>query len=159
MINGLHLSLHSNCHHQITYCKLNLSTEYPQLYEHLVWDYNKANVEGIKTSTESANWELMFNNKNVHKHVSNFNQALMKIFPDFTSNKPVHLMIEGSPLMNDFVKSKIKWKTQLYKTYAKNVYKCHDYRRLQEATNLISQDYNMLKRIKRIIIKTIIIIA
>ena len=29
-------SLHSNCHHQITYCKLNLSIEYPPPYERLV---------------------------------------------------------------------------------------------------------------------------
>ena len=46
--NGVHPSLHSNCHHQITYCKLNLSIEYPPPYERLVWDYNRANVEGIK---------------------------------------------------------------------------------------------------------------
>ena len=70
---GVYPSLYSNGHHQITYCKLNLSIEYPPLCEHLVWDYNKANVEGIKESIESVNWEVMFNNKSVHKQVSIFN--------------------------------------------------------------------------------------
>ena len=41
--------------------------------------------------------------------------------------------------MNDFVKSRIKWKNQLYKIYTKNGYKCNDYLRLKEATVLISQ--------------------
>ena len=41
--------------------------------------------------------------------------------------------------MNDFVKSKIKWKNQLYKIYTKNVYKCNDYLRRKEATVSVSQ--------------------
>ena len=45
--SGVHPSLHSNCHHQITHCKLNLNIEYPPPYEHLVRDYNKTNVESI----------------------------------------------------------------------------------------------------------------
>ena len=45
--SGVHPSLHSDCNHQIIHCKLNLNIEYPPPYEHLVWDYNKANVESI----------------------------------------------------------------------------------------------------------------
>ena len=55
-------SLHSNCHHQITHCKLNFNIEYPPPYERLVWDYNKANIESIKISVESVNWKVMFIN-------------------------------------------------------------------------------------------------
>ena len=126
--------LHSNCHHQITYCKLNLNIEYLPPYERLVWDYNRANVEGIKKSTESVNWEVMFNNKSVHKQVSIFNEILMNIFSNFTPNKLVTFDDRDPPWMNDFVKSKIKWKNQLYKIYTKNGYKCNDFLRLKEAT-------------------------
>ena len=38
--------------------------------------------------------------------------------------------------MNNYVKRNIKWKSQLYNTYAKNEYKCNDYFQLQEATNV-----------------------
>ena len=41
--------------------------------------------------------------------------------------------------MNDFVKSKIKWKNQLYKIYTQNGYKYNDYLKLKEATVLVSQ--------------------
>ena len=41
--------------------------------------------------------------------------------------------------MNDFVKSRIKWKNQLYKICSKNGYKCNDYLRPKEAKVLVSQ--------------------
>ena len=117
--SGVHPSLHSNCHHQITYCKINLNIEYPPPYERLVWDYNRANVEGIKKSIESVNWEMMFNNKSVHKQVSIFNEILMNIFSNFTPNKFVTFDDRYPLWINDFVKSKIEWKNQLYKIYQK----------------------------------------
>ena len=125
--------LHSNCHHQITYCKVNLHIEYPPPYEHLVWDYNRANVEGIKKSIESVNWEVIFNNKSVHKQLSIFNEILMSIFSNFTPNKFVTFDDRYPPWINDFVKSKIEWKNQLYKIYSKYSYKYNDYLPLKEA--------------------------
>ena len=136
--SGVQPSLHSICHHQVTYCKLNLSIEYPLPYERLVWDYIRANIEGIKKSTEFVKLEVMFSNKSVHKQVSIFNDTMINIFSNFTPNKLV-IFNDRNPLwMNDFVKSKIKWKNQLYKIYTKNGYKCNDYLRLKEATVLVS---------------------
>ena len=129
--SGVHPSSHSNCHHQITYFKLNISIEYPPPYEHLVWDYNRANVEGIKKSIESVNWELMFSNRSVHKQVSIFNETLLNIFSNFNLNKLVTFDERNPDCMNDFIKSKIKWKNQLWKIYTKNGYKCNDHLRLK----------------------------
>ena len=41
--------------------------------------------------------------------------------------------------MNDFVKTKIRFKTQLYNTYVKNGYKDNDHNMLQEAINEFSK--------------------
>ena len=41
--------------------------------------------------------------------------------------------------MTDFVKGKIKWKNQFYKTHTKSGYKCDNCLQFQEATNLKSQ--------------------
>ena len=41
--------------------------------------------------------------------------------------------------MNDFVKTEIKFKNQLYNTYIKNGYKDNDYNILQEAINEVSK--------------------
>ena len=90
---GTHSSLNSKCHHQITHCKLNLIIEYPPPYELLVWDYKKANIENIKKSLESVNWETLFGNKSVNTQVCIFNETIMNIFSNFVPSKLLHLMI------------------------------------------------------------------
>ena len=49
----------------------------------------------------------MFHKKSAHKQISIFNEILMNIFSNFTSNKLVTFDERDSP-WNDFVKSKIK---------------------------------------------------
>ena len=48
--SGVQLTLHENCHHQITYCKLNLKIEHPSSYEPLVWDFKRADLNTITTA-------------------------------------------------------------------------------------------------------------
>ena len=69
---------------------------------------NKANVECIKKSIESVNWELIFSDKSVDKQVSIFSETLVNIFSNFTPDKLVTFDDRNCPWMNDFVKSKIK---------------------------------------------------
>ena len=42
--SGVHLSLHSNCHHQVIYAKFNLKVHYPLSYEREVWHYKEADT-------------------------------------------------------------------------------------------------------------------
>ena len=46
--SGTHPSLQANCHHQITYHKLNLKIEYPRPYQRLVWNFKKAIITSIR---------------------------------------------------------------------------------------------------------------
>ena len=48
--NGVHPSLHINCHRQIAYCNLNLMIVYPPPYERLFWDYKIANESAINAA-------------------------------------------------------------------------------------------------------------
>ena len=65
--NGVLPSLHVKCHRQLIYSKLNFNVIYPPSYQHLVWDYKKANVDCIKKSLNSVDWDFVFSNKNVHQ--------------------------------------------------------------------------------------------
>ena len=66
--SGVHSSLHSNCYHQIVYCKLNLHIKFLPPYERLVWDYNKADTEKIKKSIgKQVHLENIFNRKYPHQ--------------------------------------------------------------------------------------------
>ena len=57
---GTHPTLNTKCHHQIMHCKLNLKIEYPPLFEQLVWNYKKANIESFEKSFELENWKTLF---------------------------------------------------------------------------------------------------
>ena len=48
--SSVHPALHVNCHHQITYCKLNLKIVFPPPYKRLVWDFERADVNAITTA-------------------------------------------------------------------------------------------------------------
>ena len=129
------MHINPKCHQQITYCKLNLNIKYSPLYQQLVWDYKRVNVESTKRSIELVNWETLLRNKAIHKQASIFNETLMKIFSNFIPNKYITLDDRDSSWMNDFVKTKIKFKNQLHNTYIKNDYKDNGYNMLQEAIN------------------------
>ena len=48
MESGVLSSLHSKCHHHMTFAKFNLKIHYPLPYEQEVWNYQKANVDQIR---------------------------------------------------------------------------------------------------------------
>ena len=51
--------LHTNCHHQITFCKFNFIIEYPPPYQCLGCDYKRANVHQIH-QTGSLSGKLVY---------------------------------------------------------------------------------------------------
>ena len=85
--SGVHPSLHENCHHQITFCKLNLKIVYPPPYQRLVWDYKRANIDCIERSITSMDWVKLFSNKNVNEQVVLLNNTLLNIFSNYIPNK------------------------------------------------------------------------
>ena len=78
--SGAHLSLDQNCHHQIIFAKVCIKVFYVPPYQRLVWDYRNANVEAIKSATESFNWENVFDGKDIHAQVALFMPYLVKLF-------------------------------------------------------------------------------
>ena len=84
--SGVHPSLHTNCHHQITYCNRNLMIVYSPPYERLVWDYKRPNESAINTALNKADWEFLFSNKSVNQQVIIFNRTVMNVLSNFDPN-------------------------------------------------------------------------
>ena len=89
-------SLHPNCHHQVTYCKLNLSITYPPPYKCLVWDYRKANSVCINKALRAANWDVLVHLKSVHERVNVFNDVI-NIFTNLIPNKIIKIDDKDPP--------------------------------------------------------------
>ena len=97
----LHPTLHEYCHHQITYCKLNLEIEYPLPYERLVWDFKRTDVNAITTAINQVDWMFMFSYKNVHQQVNIFNETIINIFSNFIPNELVTFDDKDPPWMTE----------------------------------------------------------
>ena len=100
MESGLHPTLHSKCHHQIIYSKLNLKIEYPPPYTRKIWNYSRSETDLINHSIESFDWSKLFSGKNVHEQVELFNRTLL------IPSKIIVCNDRDPPWMNDEIK---KW--------------------------------------------------
>ena len=54
--SGVHPALHEQCHHQIVYGKLSISTVKQSPYTRRTWFYSKSDTANIKRSIELFNW-------------------------------------------------------------------------------------------------------
>ena len=93
-----HPSLHANCHHQVTYSKLNLKIEYSPPYERLVWNYKNANSKAINKAIEGFSWEESFRGKDIDAQARLFNKTVTNICHNYIPNKYATLNDKGSPL-------------------------------------------------------------
>ena len=137
--SGTHPSLHPNCHHQITFCKLNLKVEYPPPYERLVWNFKKSNNDAIKKAIELVNWNFLFSNKSVHEQVTIFNQTLINIFSNDIPNKLITVDDKDPPWMNESIKKKIMPKKYACKSFNANKKNYDAYLKLQTITTELSE--------------------
>ena len=131
--SGNHLSLHLNCHHQIIYCKFNLTIEYPPTCERLVWDYKHSDENAIAKAPDQVDWNFLFFNKNVHEQVSILNRTLINAFSNFILNKQVTFNDKDPPWMTSNLRDKINWRNSIYKDYLKNGKINYHYIKLQHA--------------------------
>ena len=69
MESGIHSLLHSNCHHQTVFEKVNLSIFYPPYYERTVWYYEIANTELIRRAIDQFDWLRALSNVNIDEKV------------------------------------------------------------------------------------------
>ena len=83
----VHPSLHSKCHHQVIYAKLNLQIEYPPPYTRAIWDYGKAQFDLINEAIENFDWNKPFPGQDIHNQVNLFNTTILNIFQNFIPNK------------------------------------------------------------------------
>ena len=104
MDSGVHPSLHSNCHHQIIYCKFDLKVFYTPSYERTVRHFSRENSDHIKKSINLFDWESLLNNLDVNEQVSVFNETIMNIMSDFVPNELITCDDRDPPWVNRHIK-------------------------------------------------------
>ena len=127
--SGVHSPLHSNCHHQIIFAKLNLELVHPSPYAREVWHNKDANTELIRRAVNEFNWQRAFLNTNVNEKVEIFNSTILNILSNFIPHEYVVCDDKDSPWFNKKVRALIQEKNVALKNYRNNSsnipLKCH----------------------------------
>ena len=77
---GVYPLLHPNCHHQITFAKINFNVYIPPLYMRHILHYDRANVTEIRKAIDLFDWTNAFCNLDVNKQVEYFNSTFINVF-------------------------------------------------------------------------------
>ena len=85
--NEIHPSLHSTCHHQINYVKLNLKCPPPPPYKCFVWHYDRANEEGLRRAAREYNWNHLNSFDNPDDQINHFDEIIMNISKNYIPNE------------------------------------------------------------------------
>ena len=117
---GLFWSLYVKCYHQIIFSKFNLNVVYLPLYQRLIWDYKKTNVDCIRTSLNSVDWDFALSNKNVNQQAQYLNKLLMNVFSNCISKKLITIDDIDLPWMNVEFKTKIRKRDIFYEQLKKH---------------------------------------
>ena len=102
--SGVHSSLHTNCHHQITYVKFNSNVIYPPPYEREVWYYKLANSECIQCAIANYDWEKAFYNVDVNKKIFLFSETVINIISNFIPHEAVIFDDRSPPWITSRIK-------------------------------------------------------
>ena len=107
MNSGVDSSLHSKCHHQIIYAKLNLKIEYHPPYIRKIGNYNRAETNLINCAIENCDCPSLFLGRSVHQQVEIFNKTLLNILHNYIPNKFISCDDKDLPWINEEIKTLI----------------------------------------------------
>ena len=114
MESGIHPSLHSNCHHQITYAKFILKIHYPPPYDCEIWHYQKANTDQIRKAIKQFPWDRSFKNLEVNEMVFLFNRTIKNILSNYIPREIIISDDRDPPWINNRVKELINEKNHTF---------------------------------------------
>ena len=120
MESGVHSSQHSNCHHHITFAKLNLKIHYLPPYEREVWHYQNANVNQIRQAIHEFPWDNRFANISVNEQVQLFNQTSHNIISNYIPHETITCDDRNPPWIDEKIKKLILHKNRAFSEYSRD---------------------------------------
>ena len=115
----VHLSLHSNFHHQIVFAKFNLMISYSPPYSKEDWHYREANTDLVRTAISNLNWEKVYNT-NVTNKVSIFNETILNVLSNYIPRETLTCDDKDPPWFKSRIKSLWQDKNKLYKDFRRS---------------------------------------
>ena len=145
--NGVHPTLHEQCHHQIVYGKLSISTVKQPPYTRRIWFYDKSDTANIKRSIELFNWQKHLGSLQCpNEQVKLLNETLLNIYSNFIPNKIKTIRPNEVPWMTRDIKNFLRKRNRIYRNAVK---KGHPIKESDNLTKLIANGAKMIENAKR----------
>jgi hypothetical protein len=103
--------------HQIIHAKINFSVPCPPPYKRKIWEYNKANVLGIRDKLANTDWPVLFCNKGVDDMVSVFTDYFLSVMSNNIPNRIITVNDKDAPWVTPEVKTALRKNDRCYKKW------------------------------------------
>ena len=145
--SGVHPTLHEQCHHQIVYGKLSISTVKQPPYTRHIWFYDKSDTSSIKRSIELFDWQKHLGSLQCpNEQVKLLNETLINIYSNFIPNKTKKIRPNEVPWMTRDIKNFLRKRNRIYRNAVK---KGHLIKESDNLKKLIANGATMIKNAKR----------
>ena len=119
--SGVHPSLHEQCHHQIVYGKVSVSSIPVSPYTRRIWHYDKAYFVAIRTSTAMLRWREHLGDLTCpNEQVKLLNEVLLNIYTNFIPNEVKTIRPRQAPWITQTIKNFLRKKNHTYKNFVRN---------------------------------------
>ena len=119
--SGVHPSLHEQCHQQIVYGKVSVSSIPVPPYTRRIWYYNKADFVAIRKSIAMFRWREHLENLTCpNEQVRLLNEVLLNIYTNFIPNNVKTIRPRQAPWITQTIKNFLRKKNHAYKNFVRN---------------------------------------
>ena len=119
--SGVHPSLHEQCHHQIVYGKVSVSSIPVPPYTRRIWHYDKADFVAIRKSIAMFRWREHLENLTCpNEQVKLLNEVLLNIYTNFIPNEVKTIRPRQAPWIKRTIKNFLRKKNHAYKNFVRN---------------------------------------
>jgi len=117
----IHPSLHTNCHHQINFVKLNISCPPPPPYTRRLWHYSRADPISIQRAVSDYDWATNLSNfTSIDDQVQHFTTIFLNIMKNFIPFDDRIVRPKDPPWITRNIKSFYNRYKKKYKTFIRN---------------------------------------
>ena len=125
--SGTRPSLDNYCHHQLTYCRINVKIPPPPPYQRKIWKYDRADIPLIKRAISNFPWQQhLSSNPDPNWQAESFSEIFMNIMSNFIPNETIKVIPREPPWITKPLKIMLRKQNRLFKNCKRHGFRPED---------------------------------
>ena len=139
LVNEVHPSLHTNCHHQVIFSKFNIICLPPPPHTRHIWHYNRAKPDLMQKAATEYDWDTALFDLHPEQMVDHFDDVILNIAKNFIPNENKTFNAKEPPWLSKSSKQVYAKYKSTYKRYANNNFPSNQKIKVDELKDLYSK--------------------